>query len=212
MGILFPFASNEEKDMLVATIGAFWGANVTWLVLAIGPLLVAYSFIDACRLILKTEYTLQAKAADWAQGGIWGLALGLGAVSIVTLLVSPRVFDKWFTYPEIVLQTPMPLLSAVLVWMPWRSPQRLPNTTDKGARAPFRYAINLLILAFGGLAYSFYPYVVPEKLTIYEAASAPESLFIILVGTVFVLPMIGGYTALGVQGKGSRAALRLSIS
>ncbi len=131
MGILFPFASNEEKDMLVATIGPFWGANVTWLVLAIGPLLVAYSFIDACRLILKTEYTLQAKAVDWAQGGIWGLALGLGAVSIVTLLVSPRVFDKWFTYPEIVLQTPMPLLSAVLIWMPWRSLQRLPNTTDK---------------------------------------------------------------------------------
>ena len=61
---------------------------------------------------------------------------------------------------------------------------------------PFLYAIVLFILAFGGLAYSFYPYVVPEKLTIYEAASAPESLFIILVGTVFVLPMIGGYTAL----------------
>jgi cytochrome d ubiquinol oxidase subunit II len=38
--------------------------------------------------------------------------------------------------------------------------------------------------------------VVPEKLTIYEAASAPESLFIILIGTLFVLPMILGYTAL----------------
>ncbi|MEO9574775.1 MAG: cytochrome d ubiquinol oxidase subunit II [Lentilitoribacter sp.] len=53
-----------------------------------------------------------------------------------------------------------------------------------------------LFWRLGGLAYSFYPYVVPEKLTIYEAASAPESLFLILVGTVFVLPMIGGYTAL----------------
>ena len=39
-------------------------------------------------------------------------------------------------------------------------------------------------------------YVVPERLTLYEAASAPESLFIILVGTVFVLPTIIGYTAL----------------
>ncbi|MEP1354389.1 MAG: cytochrome d ubiquinol oxidase subunit II [Tateyamaria sp.] len=198
--------------MLVATIGPFWGANETWLVLAIGPLLVAYSFIGACWLILKTEYTLQAKAVDWAQGRIWGLALGLGAVSIATPLVSPRVFDKWFTYPEIVLLAPMPLLSALLVLKLWRSLQRLPNTTGKGARAPFFYAISLFVLAFGGLAYSFYLYVVPEKLTIYEAASAPESLFIILVGTVFVLPMIGGYTALGVQGKSGRAALRLSIS
>jgi cytochrome d ubiquinol oxidase subunit II len=52
------------------------------------------------------------------------------------------------------------------------------------------------VLAFLGLAYSFYPYVVPDELTIYQAASAPESLKIILVGTVIVLPMILGYTAL----------------
>jgi cytochrome d ubiquinol oxidase subunit II len=57
-------------------------------------------------------------------------------------------------------------------------------------------SIGLFVLAFLGLAYSFYPYVVPEKLTIYEAASAPESLFIILIGTIFVLPMIGAYTVL----------------
>ena len=52
------------------------------------------------------------------------------------------------------------------------------------------------MLAFSGLAYSFYPYVVPEKMTIYAAASAPESLMIILVGSLFVLPTIVGYTIL----------------
>ena len=46
------------------------------------------------------------------------------------------------------------------------------------------------------MAYSFYPFVVPDKLTIYEAASAPESLKIILVGTVIVLPVILAYTVL----------------
>ena len=51
-------------------------------------------------------------------------------------------------------------------------------------------------MAFVGLAYSFYPYVVPDQMTIYEAAAAPESLAIILAGTVFVLPIILGYTAL----------------
>ena len=53
-----------------------------------------------------------------------------------------------------------------------------------------------VVLGFFGMAYSFYPFIVPEQLTIYEAASAPESLFIILIGTCFVLPMILGYTAL----------------
>lgn len=299
VGVLFPFAADDEKDMMVASIGPFWDANETWLVLAIGLLLVAfpaahgtiltalylpvaimlvglilrgvafefrvkaptphkstwnwlfftgslmtslaqgfmlgkyvmglestlgtwifaaitavfltvaYSFIGACWLILKTEYALQAKAVDWAKGGIWGLVLGLGAVSLATPLVSPRIFDKWFTFPEIFILAPMPIMSAVLVWLLWRALQRLPNATDAGARAPFLLAIALFVLAFGGLAYSFYPYVVPEKLTIYEAASAPESLFIILVGTVFVLPMIGGYTALAYTiFKGKASELR----
>lgn len=286
VGVLFPFASDDDKDMMVASIGPFWDANETWLVLAIGLLLVAfptahgtiltalylpvaimliglilrgvafefrvkaptphkstwnwlffigslmtslsqgfmlgkyvmglestlgtwafamitavfltvaYSFIGACWLILKTEGSLQAKAVDWAKGGIWGLVLGLGMVSLATPLVSTRIFDKWFTFPEVIWLAPLPILSGLLVVLMWRSLQRLPNSTDSGSLMPFLYAIVLFILAFGGLAYSFYPYVVPEKLTIYEAASAPESLFIILVGTVFVLPMIGGYTAL----------------
>ena len=96
-----------------------------------------------------------------------------------------------------------------MVLLLWRSLQHLPNPTDTGARAPFSYAIALYVLAFGGLAYSFYPYVVPEKLTIYDAASAPESLMIILVGAVVVIPMIGGYTALAYWVfKGKAAELR----
>jgi cytochrome bd ubiquinol oxidase subunit II len=54
----------------------------------------------------------------------------------------------------------------------------------------------LMVLGFFGMAYNFYPYVVPERLTIYEAAASPESLTIILIGTLFVLPMILGYTIL----------------
>jgi cytochrome d ubiquinol oxidase subunit II len=37
--------------------------------------------------------------------------------------------------------------------------------------------------------------VVPGDLTIWDAASAPESLAVILMGSVFVLPMILAYTA-----------------
>ena len=54
----------------------------------------------------------------------------------------------------------------------------------------------IFALCFQGLAYSFWPYVVPERLTIFEAASAPESLLIILVGAGFVLPVIGLYTVI----------------
>ena len=286
VGVLFPFASDEDKDIMVASIGPFWDANETWLVLAVGLLLVAfpsahgailtalylpvavmliglilrgvafefrvkaplpwkatwnmafyagslmtslsqgymlgiyimglqndwthvlfafvtgifltvgYSCIGAAWLIMKTTGDLQRKAVSWAKGGIWGLILGLGAVSLATPLVSDRIWDKWFSVPEIFLLAPLPIMSAALVGLLWLSLRHLPAEGDRFAWFPFVTTIALFILAFFGMAYSFYPFVVPDQLTIYEAASAPESLFIILIGTCVVLPMIGGYTAL----------------
>lgn len=286
VGLLFPFAEDSEKDRMVASIGPFWDANETWLVLAIGILLVAfpaahgmiltalylpvavmlvglilrgvafefrvkapaprkplwnkaflagslmtslsqgymlgmyimglkataftlafslvtavfltvaYSFIGATWLILKTEGALQAKAVKWARQGIWGVVLGLGAISIASPFVSPRIFDKWFSVPEIFLLMPMPLMALILIGALWLTLRYLPTEDDRLSWAPFVATIVLFTLGFFGMAYSFYPYVVPEALTIYDAASAPESLFIILVGTVFVLPMIAGYTVM----------------
>lgn len=286
VGVLFPLAEDAEKDRMIASIGPFWDANETWLVLAIGLLLVAfpvahgtiltalylpvsvmliglilrgvafefrvkaptrwkkpwnraffagslmtalaqgymlgiyimglqitpmtvgfgaltavfltvaYSFIGAAWLILKTEDLLQAKAVRWARGGIFGVILGLGAVSLASPLVSPRIFEKWFSVPEIFLLAPLPLFSVALIAVLWAVLRRLPTRDDSFAWVPFVAAVSLFVLGFFGMAYSFYPYVVPERLTIYEAASAPESLFIILIGTVFVLPMILGYTVL----------------
>jgi cytochrome d ubiquinol oxidase subunit II len=159
-------------------------------------LTVGYSFIGATWLILKTEGILQLKAVEWAKGGIWGLILGIGAISAASPLVSPRIFQKWFTLPEMLWLAPLPILSAALIFWLWRKLQTLPAPGDRGSMGPFVASILLFTLAFAGLAYSYYPFVVPESLTIYEAASAPESLIIILVGVCFVLPTILAYTAL----------------
>ena len=94
----------------------------------------------------------------------------------------------------------------------WIGLRRLPTKDDSFAWFPFVSSIVLFALAFFGLAYSFNPFVVPEQLTIYEAASAPESLFIILIGTCFVLPTILGYTALSyVIFRGKATELRYDI-
>lgn len=286
VGLLFPFADEAERDRMIASIGPFWDANETWLVLAIGLLLVAfpvahgdiltalylpvavmliglilrgvafefrakapvghkrpwdvafwagsamtalsqgfmlgmyimglqwtlptvafatltagalavaYSFIGAGWVILKTDGVLQRKAVDWAKGGIWGVVLGMGAVSAATPLVSQRIFDKWFSFPEILLLAPLPLLSGALVASLWWALRRLPMEGDRFAWYPFVGATALMVLGFCGMAYSFYPYIVPEQLTIWDAASSTEALSIILVGTLFVLPVILGYTVL----------------
>ncbi|WP_333713061.1 cytochrome d ubiquinol oxidase subunit II [Yoonia sp.] len=286
VGVLFPFAEEAEKDRMIASIGPFWDANETWLVLAVGLLLVAfpsahgeiltalylpvaimliglilrgvafefrakaptphkrlwnnaffagslmtslsqgfmlgmyvmglewtwmnvafglltavfltvgYSFIGATWVIHKTSDALQIKAVAWAKGGIWGLVLGIGAISAATPFVSARIFDKWFSWPEALYLSPLPIVSALLVYALWAMLQRMPFAEDRRSWLPFAAATALWVMAFGGMAYSFYPYVVPEQITIYEAASAPESLFIILIGTCIVLPTIMGYTVL----------------
>ncbi|MFO0513521.1 MAG: cytochrome d ubiquinol oxidase subunit II, partial [Rhodobacterales bacterium] len=105
-------------------------------------------------------------------------------------------WEKWFTWPAMAWLAPLPILSVLLVGLLWAMLRRLPMEGDRLSWVPFVAATALFVLAFLGLAYSFYPYVVPEQLTIYQAASAPESLWIILIGTIIVLPMILGYTAL----------------
>jgi cytochrome d ubiquinol oxidase subunit II len=286
VGLLFPFAGQAGRDRMIASIGPFWDANETWLVLAIGILLVAfpmahgtiltalylpvalmltglilrgvafefrakaplahkrpwdaaffagslmaamaqgfmlgmyimgltwswahvgfatltavfltvsYSFIGAAWLILKTDGKLQLQSIRWAKGGIWGMILGLGLVSLATPLVSQRIFDRWFSWPEMLWLAPLPILSLALIIVLALVLSRLPQPDDRLARVPFIAASALMCLGFAGMAYSFYPYIVPERLTIYEAASAPESLAIILVGTLIVLPVILAYTVL----------------
>ena len=70
---------------------------------------------------------------------------------------------------------------------------------------PFIGIVAIMMLGFAGLAYSFYPYIVPEKMTIVDAASAPESLLIILFGTAFVLPVIIGYSIFAYRVFGGKA-------
>jgi cytochrome bd ubiquinol oxidase subunit II len=299
VGILFPFATADERDTMVASIGPFWDANETWLVLAIGILLVAfpvahgailtqlylpvaimlvglilrgvafefrakapfahkrawdgaflagsvmtglsqgfmlglyvmglsytwwhvafavltavfltvaYSFIGATWLIWKTDGPLQAKAVKWSREGIWGVVLGMGAISLATPFVSERIFDKWFSWPEMLYLSPLPILSAALIGFIWWKLRRLPMADDHYSWAPFVATIALFALGFGGMAYSFYPFIVPEAITIYEAASATESLSIILVGTLVVLPTIIAYSVLSYWiFRGKATALR----
>lgn len=73
--------------------------------------------------------------------------------------------------------------------------RKRPNQTID-ATVLFAGETALWVTAFCGMAYSLYPYVVPENITIYEAASTPENLFVILSGMVFVLPTVLAYTVL----------------
>jgi cytochrome d ubiquinol oxidase subunit II len=171
--------------------GGLLFAGVTALGLA-----AAYAFIGACWLVMRTEGELQHRASAWARGTLGLAALGLLAVSVVTPLVSPRIFDKWFSFPNVLVLAPIPLATAALLAALWLALRRYPRPGDRWHWVPFAGAVGVFVLAFQGLAFSFYPYVVPGRLTVWDAAAAPESLAIMLVGAVVVMPVILAYTAL----------------
>ncbi|HEY8250744.1 MAG TPA: cytochrome d ubiquinol oxidase subunit II [Burkholderiales bacterium] len=277
VGMLMPAADRDEQNRMVASIGPFWDANETWLVLGIGLLLVAfplahgeilgalylpvsamlvglmlrgvafelrikaegwhkelwnwlfwagstlaslsqgfmlgryitgfapgmgywlfalivaaslcggYVLLGATWLVLRTDGPLQAKAVAWARWGLLWVALGVALVSLGTPLVSETVRDKWFDFPRTAALMVLPGGTlAMWLWV-W-------TCLGKSDWKPFAGAVAIYVLAFIGLAYSLFPFVIMDRLTIWDAAAHPSALVFMLVGTAIVLPFIVGYT------------------
>jgi len=297
VGMLMPAATGEEQSIMVSSIGPFWDANETWLVLGIGILLSAfplahgvvlgelylpvvamlvglmfrgvafelrikaqgwhrdlwnwlfwagsflasfaqglmlgryvtgfdagfgywlfavlvgaslcggYVLLGATWLILKTEGDLQKKAVGWARWGLLWVALGVALVSLATPLVSETVRDKWFDFPRTLglMLLPAATLGAG-AWL-WRAAGRV----LAGGRdwQPYAAAVAIFTLAFIGLAYSIYPYVVIDRLTIWEAAAHPSALRALFIGAAIVLPFIVGYTILSYRIFRGKATAKL---
>ena len=283
VGMLLRQADDAQKDTMIASIGPFWDANETWLVLGVGLLLVAfpmahgtilgalylpvafmlvglilrgvafdfrvkvhaehkplwniafyagsllaalsqgfmlglyitglqynlvgvafgivialclvagYMLLGSGWLIMKTEGELRARAIAWGRRSLWFTGIGIVAVSLATPLVSPRIFEKWFSLPNLFFLMPIPLLTGLLFMACLRALVKLGNGSTKKEWVPFVSTIGMFVLAFGGLAFSIFPYLVIDQMTLWEAASAPGSLKIMLFGAVVTLPVIIAY-------------------
>ncbi|MEQ9560922.1 MAG: cytochrome d ubiquinol oxidase subunit II, partial [Woeseiaceae bacterium] len=278
IGILLPLASDEEKDTMIASIGPFWDANETWLVLGVGVLLIgfpsaysmvltvlyipvtvmlfglilrgvafdfrvkanvkhkhlwnrafaagsliaasaqgwmlgsyitglepgamntAFSFLIALTmpalyvvlgsgwLMIKCEGALFDKAMQWGRNAMPVMGLALLAISISTPLISSEIAARWFVLPNIIGLAPIPVTTAVaffaVYWI---------LLSSRIAHAGYAWlvmagTILMCVMAALGLAYSLYPYVVLNKLTIYESAAATGSLMFVFWGIVLAVP------------------------
>ena len=285
VGMLMPAADAREQELMVASIGPFWDANETWLVLGVGILLVAfpaahgivlgalylpvawmliglmlrgvafefrvkaegwhrelwnglfwfgsflasfaqgfmlgryitgfhpgfgytlfallvgaslcggYVLLGATWLVLKTQGVLQGKALGWARWGLAWVALAVALVSLATPVVSQSVQAKWFDFPRTLALMLLPLATLVAGGLVWVSTGRLKRGEPQPDWVPFAAAVLIFALAFAGLAYSLFPFVVIDRMTIWEAASHPSALGFMLAGVVIVLPFLIAYTA-----------------
>jgi cytochrome d ubiquinol oxidase subunit II len=157
-------------------------------------LCAGYVLLGATWLVLKTQGTVRAKAIVWAGWGLLCVALGLIVVSLATPLVSETVRLKWFDFPgsfALMLFPSSILVFGVVAVIALRWLARGATHADW---LPFVCAVAIFMLGFAELAYSLFPYVVMDRLTIWQAASHPSALRFVLAGAVIVIPFIVVYT------------------
>ena len=195
--ILAAFAQGVALGALVQGIDvegrAYAGGWFDWLtvfsVMTGFALVVGDALLGATWVVLKTEGGLrdQAKRFAWGFGALTLAAIG--SVSLWTPFLNEAYLTRWFAWPNLILSAVMPLLVLGCAYALIRGLQRGPDGL------PFLAANGLFVLCYLGIGISFYPYIVPHSVTIWNGAAPDSSLWFLLAGTAVLLPMILGYTA-----------------
>jgi cytochrome d ubiquinol oxidase subunit II len=172
-----------------AYAGGWWDWLTPFSLLTGVSLVVAYALLGATWLIMKTEGELQQHAVRlaWKLGA--ATLVAVAAVSLATPFLEGAYYERWLSWPNVLVVAPVPLLVAATAVAFVRS-------LRAGAeRAPFLLTLGLFLLCFIGLGISIFPYVIPGAVTIWEAATDRSSQVFMLIGTVVLVPIILAYTA-----------------
>ncbi len=171
----------------------FAGGMLDWLspfsIMTGIALVSGYALLGCTWLIWKTERGLQDWAYRLARPLLLAVLLFVGLVSIWTPFREPAIAARWFSWPNLLYLSPVPIVTALAAFGLWRAIER------RRERLPFLLTMSLFLLSFLGLGISFWPHVVPPGITIWDAAAPPTTQRFLIIGVGALLPFILGYTA-----------------
>ena len=151
-------------------------------------LVCGYGLLGAGWLILKTEGHIQELARRWGRMLFLATMAAVAIVSIWTPVAYPEIAQRWFSWPNFVFLSPVPIITILLAYTEWRA------LTEKHEHLPFFTAIALFAMSYLGIAISLWPMIVPHHLTLWQAASSPSTQIFLGAGTLFLLPIILMYS------------------
>ncbi len=175
--------------------GKYAGGPLDWitpfsLFTAVG-LVVTYALLGSTWLIMKTSGELQNNSYRLARILAFILLAIIIIVSIWTPLLSSQVAARWFTLPNTLWLSPIPLMVAAIFYKLQKS------LDDKANISPFIYSLGMVFLGYLGLGISIWPNIIPPNISIYAASSPPSSQSFALFGALIIIPLILTYTAWG---------------
>src|SRR5262249_23167200 len=133
-----------------------------------------YALLGATWLLIRTEGEVARRGRELAKMLILAVLAVMAIVSMWTPFASERIAQRWFSLANILYLGPVPLVTALVAWACWR-------WLEAGREVPpFLAAIGLFLLGYLGLVVSWYPYLVPPSLTIWDTAAVPASQIFVL--------------------------------
>ncbi|MCM2290942.1 cytochrome d ubiquinol oxidase subunit II [Allorhizobium sp. BGMRC 0089] len=168
--------------------GGWWDWLTPFSIATGMALVIGYVLLGSTWLVFRTQGALRSRARRFAVISAVLTVLAMGIFSLWTVMLKPLYINRWFGYPNMFFSIIVPLLVLGCAYQIYR------GLRDDRDHLPFVAALGLFVLGYIGIGISFYPYIVPDSVTIQDAAAPDSSLKFLLVGTAFLIPIILLYT------------------
>jgi cytochrome d ubiquinol oxidase subunit II len=150
-------------------------------------LVAGYLVLGTGWLILKSSPTVQDFAARCLRVAAPVFAVLFGVASVYAINVQPGVRLAWTAHP-IALACLVGLIAVcagALAVLPKRT----------ASAVPFALGVLLFVECLAGIALIVFPDIVPFRLSLWDASSSSLSQKVVLIGALFVTPVVLGYSA-----------------
>lgn len=220
--VSFEFRIRASGRARTAWIGGFWAGSVltafahgvllgrvatgyqaqaahVWFDVFVGGCAVAaYLLLGTCWLVMRVDGPMRRLGVACARHAIRWTAAGMVAVSVALGLANAGIFYKWSSAADLALTLPIWIMMlACFVCMEILLARLGRHDSRVVAGAPFVLCLVLFLLMLAGLAYSLFPYLILDDMTLWDGAASVSSLRLVLAATVVAVPVMLVFNLLG---------------
>ena len=171
--------------------GQYAGGEFGWLspfsLLCGVGLCLGYTLLGACWLVRKCTDEVRAAAYRLIPFLSIGLLVFLVVVFAYALAENLRIMSRWLERPYLFVFPAIAIVAAIVL---------AASVRQRRDGLPYYMVVLIFAAAFGTLAISFWPYMIPFTITIEDAAAPHSSLAFMFWGEgLFIFPLMLVYTA-----------------